>query len=98
MRGRAAKQRPKPRRPTTPAPSTAAVADGIEASPQQSSLQYSRSSTTSARPAQRRSTAPPRPTTALAFNYAYLSHDIRTLFILAPSMIVLLVAAYFVLH
>jgi hypothetical protein len=60
--------------------------------------QYTRSSTTSVRSTPRRGTAPPRPVTALAFNYSNLSHDIRTLFVLAPSMIVLLVLAYFVLH
>ena len=42
--------------------------------------------------------APARPQPTLTFNYAYLGHDITSLAILAPAMVVLLIVAYFVLH
>lgn len=54
-------------------------------------------------PAARSVAATRRPTAArrtpvLAINYDYLRRDIRMLSVLAPSMIVLLVIAFFVLH
>lgn len=46
---------------------------------------------------QRRGPAPRRPQLA-AVSYNYLRHDLRLLGILAPSMVIILVIAYFVFH
>jgi hypothetical protein len=66
--------------------------------------------TTSARSvipaAERRSTAAPAPARrgaqrrapTITINYGYLRHDLRTLAVLAPLMVVLLIVAFAVLH
>jgi len=46
----------------------------------------------------RRGPAAARRTPTLVVNYQYLRRDIRSLSILAPTMIVLLIIAFFVLH
>jgi len=46
----------------------------------------------------RRGPAASRRTPTLVVNYQYLRRDIRSLSILAPTMIVLLIIAFFVLH
>ncbi|MDQ2741016.1 MAG: hypothetical protein M3Z66_01760 [Chloroflexota bacterium] len=46
----------------------------------------------------RRGPASARRTPTLVVNYQYLRRDIRSLAVLAPTMIVLLVIAFFVLH
>ena len=56
-----------------------------------------RSGTTSA-VRTRRGPAVARRTPTLVVNYQYLRRDIRSLTILAPTMIVLLILAFFVLH
>jgi len=56
-----------------------------------------RSGTTSI-PRTRRGPAAARRTPTLVVNYQYLRRDIRSLSILAPTMIVLLIIAFFVLH
>jgi hypothetical protein len=40
----------------------------------------------------------PRRPVGLTINYAYLRRDLRTLAVLAPLMVVLLVFAYFLFH
>jgi len=47
--------------------------------------------------AQRRGPAPRRPQLATV-SYEYLRHDLRLLGILAPSMLVIVVIAYFIFH
>jgi len=56
-----------------------------------------RSATTSVARA-RRGPAATRRTPTLVVNYQYLRRDIRSLSILAPTMIGLLIVAFFVLH
>ncbi len=46
----------------------------------------------------RRGPAASRRTPTLVVNYQYLRRDIRSLSVLAPTMIVLLIIAFFVLH
>lgn len=56
--------------------------------------------TTADRPATitRRPGPPPRKVAGITINYAYLQRDLRTLAILAPSMVVLVIVAYLKFH
>jgi hypothetical protein len=53
---------------------------------------------TSALSSVRRPGAAGRRAPALSVNYDYLRHDITALMVLAPSMVVLVVVAFFVFH
>lgn len=81
-RGKARTRRPAP----SPSASTAAAAPTAP-SPVGASVAPARS-----RP------GAPRRASGTTVNYVYLRHDLRTLAVLGPLMIVILVAAFFVLH
>jgi len=68
----------------------------IGASPLTRPAEDRSASTSAAR--SRRGPAAARRTPTLVVNYQYLRRDIRSLSILAPTMIVLLIIAFFVLH
>ena len=59
-----------------------------------------RPSAMSPRPVQapRRAAPPARKSPGITINYAYLRRDLLTLGVLAPSMVVLVVVAYFIWH
>lgn len=47
---------------------------------------------------QRRPIRPTAKAPTLTINYSYLRHDLRTLALLAPLMVVLVIGSYFVFH
>lgn len=85
---RAAKTKPRARRqqprPAQPTAATPPIAPSEPTAPVASAA------------TSRRSAARRLPTVTV--NYAYLKHDLKWLAVLAPSMVVLLVIAYFVFH
>ncbi|HZU14954.1 MAG TPA: hypothetical protein VFB58_19120 [Chloroflexota bacterium] len=85
---RTGRTKPRTRRPVS---SPAAQSTGVAEAP------------AAARPvappaARPRPSAPARRAPGLTINYAYLGHDLRTLAVLGPLMVVILVIAFFVLH
>jgi hypothetical protein len=57
-----------------------------------------RTAPASARSTAKSGSAPPARTPATSINYAYLRHDLQMLGALAPSMVVLLVLTFRILH
>lgn len=100
VHGRQAKQKSRNRRPTGAAHTAAATEEG-ELAPVAAATAVS--ATPTARPATTRPAPAPRPgaarrTPTITVNYAYLHHDLVSLGILGPAMVVLLIIAYLIFH
>lgn len=98
--GRTAKQKPRARRTT--ATRTAAPATDEEFMPAAAAATTT-APTAAARPVANRTGPSPRPGAArraptITVNYAYLHHDLISLSILGPAMVVLLIIAYLIFH
>jgi hypothetical protein len=99
------KTQPRPNRARTRARRPVGVGAGApttnqsrpDTSDQSTAASTPRTAATSSRPLPRRPVAP-RPAVSLAFNAGYMVRDFKILAVLAPSMVVLLILAYFVLH
>lgn len=104
VHGRQAKQRPRGRR-TTPSTQTAMpLVEGEQMSGSAVPVaQTTVSPAATVRPASARAASGPRAGAArraptVTMNYAYLRHDLLSLSVLGPAMIVLLIASYLVFH
>lgn len=99
--GRQAKQRSRTRRPVTTSSSTQPVgSDDVAVAPATVAPSAAVPASTRTSP---RTSSTPRPgaarrAPAITVNYAYLNHDLMTLGILSPAMVVLLIIAFLVFH